>query len=111
MSRQTLQKLWRKRLDDCAGSGRTVVDWCHYNKIGVHQFYYWKRRLASQSPPPAPHPTLIPLGILDPPPTPPLPAETASLTLRIAGVAIQVNHGFDPLLLRAVVDALSTPPC
>ena len=110
MSRQTLEKLWRKRIDDCAKSGKTVVDWCYYNKVSVHQYYYWKRRLAAEPPKSTPQPPLIPVDILDPAQAPP-PAAPAGLTLRIAGATIDVTPGFDPLLLRAVVGALSVLAC
>ena len=87
-----------------------MVDWCYYNKVSVHQYSYWKRRLTAEPPQPTAQPPLIPVDILDPVQPPPLPAP-AGLTLRIAGAAIEVPPGFDPVLLRAGGGALSVLPC
>jgi hypothetical protein len=109
MSRQGLAELWRKRLDDCAQSGRSVVDWCYYNKVTVPQYYYWKRRLAAEPPQPTHPQEFIPLDILPTAQTP--PAVPAGVTVRIAGATIDVTPGFDPDLLRAVVGALAAISC
>ena len=50
MTKQGSEQLWRKRLDECAKSGKTVVYWCYLNNVSVHQYYYWKRRLAVAQP-------------------------------------------------------------
>ncbi len=41
----------------------------------------------------------------------PLPTHPSGLTLRIAGAEIQIQSGFDPILLRTVVHVLGTQPC
>ena len=41
MSREGLAELWRERLDDYAESGGTVDEWCRFNRVSEHQYYYW----------------------------------------------------------------------
>jgi hypothetical protein len=105
MTRQGLAELWRKRLDECAKSGESVVYWCYLNQVEPHQYYYWKRRLANVSPQPTVPPAFLPVAVV---PDAPIPA---ALTLRIAGAAIDVTPGFDPDTLRAVVVALAGIAC
>jgi hypothetical protein len=108
MTRQGLAELWRKRLDDCAKSGESVVYWCYLHKVEPHQYYYWKRRLAGQQTQPTAKQAFLPVDIVD---TSPRCNSTTGLTVRIAGATIDVTAGFDPALLRAVVGALADPPC
>jgi hypothetical protein len=108
MSRQGLAELWRKRLDDCAKSGRSVVDWCGYNHVTVPQYYYWKRHLAVEPPQPTQKQEFLPVEVVE---TAPISAATTGVTVRIAGAAIELTPGFDPATLRAVVVALSAIPC
>jgi hypothetical protein len=108
MSRQGLAELWRKRLDDCAKSGRSVVDWCGYNHVTVPQYYYWKRRLAVASSQPTKKQEFLPVEVVE---TAPVCAAATGVTVRIAGAAIELTPGFDPATLRAVVVALSALPC
>jgi hypothetical protein len=108
MSKQGLVELWRKRLDDCAKSGRSVVDWCGYNHVTVPQYYYWKRRLAVAQPQAPQQPEFLPVQVVE---TTPLPAATTGVTVHLAGAKIELATGFDPATLRAVVVALSAISC
>jgi hypothetical protein len=104
MTREELAQEWRERLEDFAQANATVADWCYYNHVSVHQYYYWKRRLAAQQP----HPEFLPVEVVE---TGPSPAPATGVTVRIAGAAIELTSGFDPATLRAVVVALSAIPC
>jgi hypothetical protein len=108
MTRQALAQEWRERLDDFAESEMTVQEWCDFNRLSIHQYYYWRRRLAPAQPQTTPNPRFLALDVVD---TPPLPAAPGGVTIRIAGTAIEVISGFDPAMLRAVVGALATPSC
>ena len=109
MSRKELAHQWQQRLHDCAQSGRSVVDWCYYNKVTVPQYYYWKRRLAAQAPASPTTTALVPVALLET--DPPLAPSATGVSLRLAGTTIEVAHDFDPATLRAVVVALSSLPC
>jgi hypothetical protein len=46
MSRNALAQEWRQRLHEFEQDNTTIVAWCFRHRIPLHQFYYWKRRLA-----------------------------------------------------------------
>ena len=106
-AREALAQEWRDRLEDFALSEMTVQQWCDFNALPVHQYYYWRRRLANPKTDHNDNPTWMVLSVVEPAPLPTLPG----LTLHIAGAQMQITPGFDPALLRAVVGALATPAC
>ena len=106
MTREALAQEWRERLEDFAEAEMTVQQWCDFNRISIHSYYYWRRRLNADKTDKATTPHFLAVNVVDTPPVSP-----AGLTLRIAGVAIEVTAGFDPGLLRAVVGALANTPC
>lgn len=106
-AREALAQEWRDRLEDYALSEMTVQQWCDFNAIPVHQYYYWRRRLATKKTDHNDNTGWMTLNVLQ---TQPVPTPSP-LTLRIAGAEIQITPGFDPSLLRAVVGALATPSC
>jgi hypothetical protein len=108
MTREDLAQEWRERLDDFAQSNSTVVDWCYFNHVSVHQYYYWRRRLADNLPQATQKQGFLPVEVVE---TAPLPAVTTGVTVRIAGAAIELAPGFDPATLCAVVAALATLSC
>jgi hypothetical protein len=111
VSKDELLQSWRERLEDFAQSEMTVQGWCDFNRISLHQYYYWRRKLhrindTSSSPPTS----WMPLDLLDPAAS----ADASStITLRVAlgaaGAEIDIRSGFSPDLLRAVVQALGAP--
>jgi hypothetical protein len=108
-AREALAQEWRERLDDFAESEMTVQEWCDFNRLSLHQYYSWRRRLASTNPQKAQSPHFLAVEVVETPPLPITPP--GGISIRIAGAEIQVSAGFDPLMLRAVVTALSTPSC
>jgi len=108
MTREELAQEWRERLEDFAQANSTVADWCYYNHVSVHQYYYWRRRLADNPPQTAQKPGFLPVEVVE---TAPLPAAPTGVTVRIAGAAIEVTTDFNPATLRAVVVALSALAC
>jgi hypothetical protein len=108
-AREALAQEWRERLDDFAESEMTVQEWCDFNRVSLCQYYYWRRRLKTAQPKPAASPSFLALDLVAD--TPPLPRASGGVTLRIAGAQIEVERGFDPAMLRAVVAALATPSC
>ncbi len=108
MTKLGSEQLWRKRLDECAKSGKTVVYWCYLNNVSVHQYYYWKRRLAVAPPQATQKPEFLPVQVVE---AAPLAAATTGVTVHLAGTKIELATGFDPATLRAVVEALAAIPC
>lgn len=106
MSNPELLQEWRERLEDFAQSEMTVREWCDFNRLSLHQYYYWRRRLAEPVAKSEGKGAWQTLDIVD---TIPLSTAKVSLNVSIAGAQIEVAPGFDPALLRAVVAALATP--
>ena len=107
MSNPELAQEWRERLEDYAQSEMTVQEWCDFNGVSTHQYYYWRRRLAAPAPKTAAKGGWQTVNIVDPPP---ILSAKSRISLHIAGAAIEVAPGFDPSLLRAVVSALAPQP-
>jgi hypothetical protein len=114
MANAELVLTWREHFEDFAQSEMTVRDWCDFNRIPQHQYYYWRRKLlridAASSP--STSASWMSVDLLEPSIT----ADASRvLTLRIApgtpGAEIDIRSGFCPDLLRAVVQALGGPSC
>ena len=109
MDRAALRQVWRKRIDDLVRSGLSVRAWCERNGVTRNQTRYWQRQFAERdSDPDTSNGQWLPVEIIDHIPS---PSRTSRLTVRIAGAAIDIEPGFDPVLLRSVVSALGSQPC
>ncbi len=100
--------VWRRLLDNFTPGEMTVREWCDREGVSLHQYYYWRRKLAAANTGKSQNGQWLAVKVLDPTPNPPTPSK---LTVQIAGAAIDLQPGFDPALLRAVVEALGAQPC
>jgi hypothetical protein len=119
MSNPELLESWRERLLDFSQSEMTVQAWCDFSRVSLHQYYYWRRRIASIdarnhttgpsadqrqfSSSPVSNRSFVPVSILS--------ESSGSITVQIAGASIELQAGFDPALLRSVVFALGSQTC
>lgn len=87
---------WRDLVDAQAASGMTVSSWCKANHIQSSYFYRCRSRLRDRG--------LSCAGFIE---LKPQSAETGIRILLGASPHIEVEHGFDPQILRAVVSALT----
>ena len=101
-----LLELWRERVASAQQSGTSAKQWCEQNGIRPNLFYYWKHCL-SRGQNEASETDWLPAVVSE------LPGERQQdcVTLRVAGAVIEVHHGFNPTLLRAVVLALGAEQC
>jgi transposase-like protein len=85
-----------------ATSGMSIAAYCREAQVKPSYFYTWRRRLKEQTPCAGGFLELIPGR----------PIEIASgIRIRLdAKLAIEVERGFDPFTLRAVVETLSNLP-
>ena len=81
-------------------SGLTMKDWCAANGFTLDQLKYWLYKSKKKSPT-KPAPTFLPVTV-----APSKPAASV-LWLHVGPARIEVTSGFEPLLLREVVEALS----
>ncbi len=102
-SRALVETAWRERLERFAAGRQTVDDWCAREGVTPHQYRYWRRRLNGAPLLGADGGPWVALNVREPDPS----CSGSGITLRIAGAAIDVNPGFDPALLRGVVQALA----
>jgi hypothetical protein len=88
---------WQEWLADCARSGLGVQRWCAAHDIPEHRFYYWRCKLSTA------------VEVLEQDVEwLALPTDAShKLTVRVGAASIDIAAGFDPSLLRAVVDALA----
>jgi len=89
---------WRTIIEDQATSGLNITAYCREKQIKRHQFHSWQRRLREQQSGAGGFLELIPGK-----------ASKAGSKIRIhpgTELIIEVERGFDPLTLRAVIETL-----
>ena len=100
-----LLDLWRERVVAMQQSGTSAKQWCEQNGIRPNLFYYWKHQLSRVQ---NDVPKTDWLAVVN---EPLVERGQDSITLKVAGAVIEVNRGFNPALLRAVVLALGSEQC
>ena len=131
-------ELWRDRLDSYTQSKLKPREWCEQQDITLHQFYYWRQRFNKLAHAEASDHQWLTVDFNEPNPATSAPVKYASpisipstsipstftastyapstfipsgLNIHIAGAVIALQHGFDPALLQAAVQALRALPC
>jgi hypothetical protein len=98
-----LYETWRKRLEGFEPSGMSARDWCEQAGITLDRFYFWRRRLRTAGQQPAPPSNgWATLKLANPNP---------AIAVRVGAATIDVPVGFDPVHLRAIVQALEPASC
>ena len=103
MVKGALEAEWRGRMESFARAGKSVRAWCTEHEIPEHQFHYWRRRLTEVSAKRASGGWLTMAVVPE--------AAPGGIAIRVGRAMIEVQHGFDEALLRAVVHALENRPC
>ena len=99
MKREERVSLWQRMIDDQSSSGMTISGWCEANHIQISYFYKCRLRLRQRQWSSGGFIELKPLG-----------SESKETGIRVVidqGTYIEVDRGFDPGVLRAVVGILS----
>jgi hypothetical protein len=110
-AREQLRQDWAARIADYKASGLTMAAWCTANQFTKDQLKYWlyKAKNVSSSVPtsstPPPPARWLPLTVADQD----APPSASSLVVRVGQASIELRTGFDPRLLREVVQALAAP--
>lgn len=98
-----LQAVWTERIQAYQASGQTMKAWCAEQNLTVHQLKYWLYK--AQRPNQVDSVTIFrPVSVTR------QAASTESLQIQVGPARIVVRSGFEPELLRDVVEAL-TPLC
>ena len=96
---QERRAFWQEHLVQWQASGMTQVAYCRQHGLNRDQFGYWKKRLLSARLPDA-APGFIAVQMA-----------SAGATLTVVlneRLRVEVYPGFDPVTLRAVIQALSS---
>jgi hypothetical protein len=113
--------LWRRLLASVVPGEMTVRQWCEKQGVSLHQYYYWRRRIAAaedektaEGGPSSRNARAQPWLSVEV--AEPASAASGEITVRITlegypGASIELQPGFNPVLLRAVVRALATDAC
>ena len=90
---------WSSIIENQATSGVSIAAYCRDAKIKPSYFYTWRCRLKEQQPHSGGFLELIPGRLTD---------AASGIRIRIgAKLSIEVERGFDPFTLRAVVETLN----
>ena len=89
--------MWSERIAAQAASGLSGRMWCEREDVSYWSFLQWRRRLGGETPGERP---LRFLRVL------PGEADASGVRIQIGGALIEVGAGFDPGVLRRVVEAL-----
>ena len=99
MTRAERRTHWRAIIENQATSGMSIAAYCRDAQIKPSYFYTWRRRLREQQPCAGGFLELIPGK---------LTGAASGIHIRLgAQLCIEVERGFDPFTLRAVIETLS----
>ena len=103
---------WARIMQERAASGQSIRTYCAEKGIGTNVYHYWQRKLreaaAQQLAEAQPETALVPSGWAAVSPAEDVaPEQVGGLTVRVGGVEIQVQQGFDEALLASVIKTLS----
>lgn len=99
MANPSLGELWQERINSYRNSGLTMEDWCAANGFTLDQLKYWLYKGRKKSPTQA-APTFLPVAVSSSEPV------AFALWIHVGSARIEVTSGFEPQLLREVVEAL-----
>lgn len=99
MTRAGRRTHWRDIIENQKTSGRNITEYCRENQINPSQFYKWRRKLVGKQPTTG--------GFLELIPHKPTDSGHSGISIRMDGkLSIDINPGFDPFVLRSVVETL-----
>ncbi len=102
MTKEERRVHWRALIEGQATSGMNITDFCRDRQINRHQFHSWRRRFREQQPCAGGFLELIPGKVAG-----------RGSGIRIHSgrkLIIEVDRGFDPFTLRAVIETLCVLP-
>ncbi len=104
MDKQQRLQEWTARIADFKTSGLTMSAWCQTHGQTIHQLKYWLRKLNEPSFSTSSSSNSLPLAINSP--SAEFSSPSSPLTVRVGHVGIEIQAGFNPNLLREIVQAL-----
>ena len=104
MSKEEVQNQWRELVEEFRNSGETAAAWCRSRSLNVTQFRRWVRKFANDSTHSGEVTTVKWLSVQV---EEPAEDTTSVLVVHVGSAFVEVRDGFNPLLLKQVVQALA----
>jgi len=108
MTNQERSAYWRSLINKQIDSGLTAAAFCREQQINRDRFYHWRRRFQKEESGNAHLGAFVEL-------VPYEKKSSAGVHIRLGnGMSIEVERGFDPVTLRAAIQAIcqgDTRPC
>lgn len=99
--RQVNRQRWVDRIESCKQSGLSQKAYCEQHRIGIASFRRWRAIFVREGKSQARPTTLLPVNIV------PAAGGGTSLALWFGeGLRLEIPSGFDPVMLKQVVEAL-----
>lgn len=103
MSKNELHLEWEKRFAEFESSGQPATTWCAEHGISISRFRYWSSKLRGSRHQKTSNEEICWLSVEMESPK----VTATGLTIHVGQVNIEVHEGFNPALLRQVVQALA----
>jgi len=98
-----LYEEWEKRMAEFRASGQSATAWCAAHEINLQRFRYWARKFQVR-PQTESTKSVQWLSVkLDESPV----SEGTSMNVQVGEASIEVRPGFNPILLKQIVQALA----
>lgn len=102
MTDPTLLSHWEKQIEAYRESGLTLQVWCDREGVSKDRMKYWMYKRKVDRQPHRPSATFVPVHVESTAPS----ADLSPIWVQVGEVRVGVAAGFDPRLLRDVVEAL-----
>ena len=104
MTLQAIRAFRQAQVHQYQQSGQSIEVWCDTHQVNIHTLRYWLSKL-SKSKPDSKQVSSVPWVALSSVMASPV-EESVAITLRIGEAVLSITAGFDPLLLRQVLQVL-----
>lgn len=101
---------WTKLIQECQSSGMKVDDWCKANDVTHHAYYYWLRKIRTQSCKelPAIPENTKPVAFKKLEVQTPVPNTQAAVIIRLPQATLEITEGTSKQTIQAVLLALQS---
>lgn len=95
------EQYWREQIGLARASGMTMKAWCQQHQLTLGQMKYWVRKLGLSQRKAKSTPTWVEVPVA--------PSISSALIVEVGHARIAVTDGFDPMLLKQIVQTLEKP--
>ena len=97
-------QLWQERIESFQASNQSVRSWCREQQIPEHQMWYWLRKFKRQEQKTILNTSSSRWLTVE-------PNSASGISLCIGSVTIEIQRGFDPIVLLGVIRSLTQERC